>query len=184
MIARTFLCVASLTLSALAPASAAGSAPDGYTQAAAAEIGAWRIQAWNTRGQAFAGCTAHRVDGGVVASFARSTSSYNLVLSSSRWRLEEQSTRTVTLVAGSATALAEAHVTRPTNLFIVLQRNSALTPRILNELRTAGSLQVRTAGGTIHVPADQAAAALAELDRCWREQGDDGATGSIGKARL
>ena len=85
----------------------------------------------------------------------------------------------MTLVAGPATIHAEAYVTRRTNLLVILQRNPALIPRIVNEFKRAEALEIRGAGVTFRLSSDQAAAALAELDKCWREHGG-GATGSLG----
>ena len=179
---RALLFRAALLLQALsAAATPVLSAPalDGYHQLAAAQIGPWTLQAWNTRDGTFSGCTVHRVDDGVVASFGRGASGYNLVLGSDQWQLGEPSAQIVTLAAGSATALAEAHVTRRTHMLVILQRNPLLVPSIMNEFRRAGPLEVRIAGGTIRISSDQAAFALAELDKCWRERGSRIVTGSV-----
>jgi hypothetical protein len=168
-------------LQALGPASATSSTPprDAHQELGATQIGPWRVRAWNAPTGGFSGCTAHRLDDGVVASFGRSSSGYSLALGSPQWQLEEQGPVAVTLVAGSASAQAEAFVTRRTNLLVMLQRNPALVPRIVNEFKRADAIEIRGAGVTVRVPSSEAAAALAELDRCWREHGG-AATGSLG----
>jgi len=180
---RIILFLAVTALQALGPASATSSPPprDTHQEFGAIRIGPWTVLAWNARTGAFSGCTVHRVENGLVASFGRSGSGYTLALGSTQWQLDEQGPQTVTLIAGSATTPAEAYVTRRTNLLVILQRNPALIPRIVNEFKRADALEIRGAGVAARVSSDDAAAALAELNKCWREQGSS-ATGSLGRS--
>src|SRR5919202_6255808 len=144
-------------------------------------IGSWQVQAWNDRAGAFSHCTLSRLDNGFVTVFSRGTPGYALALGPVRWKLQKSSTLPVLLMAGSVQTQAQALATSDKVVSISLQRNPALIPRIISELKLADALKVRIGDETLQLPSDGVRSALAELDGCWREhwQADPDTVGSI-----
>src|SRR5918912_498553 len=106
-------------------------------------IGSWQVQAWNDRAGAFSHCTLRHLDNGFVTVFSRGASGYALALGTVRWKLQKNSTLPVLLMAGSVQTQAQALATSDKVVSISLQRNPALIPRIISELKLADALRIR-----------------------------------------
>jgi hypothetical protein len=152
---RTLICLAFLTSSALAQQA---------QESEKVSVGPWKI-ATTYKADKFDNCTMTRTSADVEISFVRTRDGLLLHLDSQKWTLERGKVYSVRLTAGSqaveAKALAETKGVTIT-----------LADQPLNEhLRVASLLEVRGEGGTIRVPLDKSAAALARLDLCFEKNG-------------
>ncbi len=131
-------------------------------------VGAWTVGGAQDASGLFDRCIAERDVGRVTVQFVRDMRGYSAVLWSPEWRLEPEATYPARLVgAPSLDTEISGTVLDQRRIAFKLGEGALMIDRLrASEKR----LEVRGASGTIGFSLDRLAAALDEVDRCWKRR--------------